>query len=81
MLPVSHASWTPSVLQTKTGFWSGMHPPSTQTRSVGQAASPAPHGVTQCWSTHVVSPVHAAPASALPQGVGLPVQTPFVVHE
>ena len=46
MLPLAHESSTPSVLQTKVGRWSGMHPLSTQTRPVAQEL-PLPQGVTQ----------------------------------
>ena len=76
MLPSAHLSRVPSPLQVKTGRWSGMQPPSTQTSPPLQVL-PVPHGSTQCSWTHVVPLAQALPP--LPQGVGLPVHTPFDV--
>lgn len=86
MLPVAQSparpspGW-PSVLQVNCGFWFGMHPPSTQTSPL-EHVPPSPQGSTQCCCTQVRLPAQVAPASPWLQGIGLPVQTLFVVsHE
>ena len=73
MLPCWQLSFWPSVLQMKTGFSSGVHPPSTQTRPAPHSPF-APQGATQCSSTQTFPPVHCVELVHAP---GLFVQTPL----
>jgi len=76
MLPLAHLSCTPSVLQMKFGFSSGMQPPFTQTRPLPQELF-GPHFVSQ-WPSMQMPPEPQLPPGVV-HGLGFCVQTPFDV--
>ena len=79
MLPTSHASWTPSVVQVKSGCSFGTQPPWMHCSFAGHELLLLLHGATQWFCEQTVPKVQTFGFDS--HGVGSPVQTPFPSQE